>query len=167
MRITAKAQAVSFVVTGENDEVITSYEAADVNMVLDVRSLLANFSSLAHLFKQLDATHREVAIDAVQGEYAKQHSAAVQAAVSPRAAAFLDAVTHLGIVAREEQLDTDKFGALLEHADRLMAQPEFVMQDLVDASFDLFDAQTNKHWDNPRVQVAMKAVSTTRQRRKG
>lgn len=57
MKITAKAQAVSFVVTGANDEVLFSHTAENVETSGDLAALLTNFSSLAHLFKQLDATH--------------------------------------------------------------------------------------------------------------
>lgn len=57
MKLTFTAVALSFSVADEAGNIIAAHSAENVESTLDVRALLNNVSSLAHLFKQLDATH--------------------------------------------------------------------------------------------------------------
>lgn len=190
MKISFKAAALEFTVTGAQGEVVASHKAENVESSLDLAQLLTNIGSLAQLFGQIDHTitlereqqgsdahiakrQAEAKIDAalnvpeVRLPEAERVPAADAAAYerSARMQAFIDSVKTLLTVAREEQLCTDRFAALAEQADRLMAQPEFVVADLVDISFDLFDAQSTAHFRNDRVSIAMKAMQNARQRR--
>lgn len=176
MKVSFKAAALEFTVTGAQGEVVASHKAENVESTLDLAQLLTNIGSLAQLFGQIDHTitlEREQ-----QGSDAhiakRQAEAKIDAALnvsevagerSVRMQAFIDSVKTLLTVAREEQLCTDRFAALAEQADRLMAQPEFIVADLVDISFDLFDAQSTAHFRNDRVSIAMKAMQNARQRR--
>lgn len=160
MKITAKAQAVEFTVTGENDVVLFSHKAENVETSGDIAEILKNLSSLAHLFKQLDATHREAAVEQAQDAHAAE-------ARTTRMQTFIDSIEYVIAVAREEQLTSERFDALCEQAERLIKQPEFVVNDLVDVTFDMFDAQTSKHWDSARMTLAMKAMANARGRRRG
>lgn len=170
MKFTAKATTVEFTVTGEDGAVVTSYTAENVNMTLDSAALLTNLSSLAHLFKQLDASHNVRSEPAPEAEQPVTLRSAVDsrpAALVPRMEMFYDSIKRVIAVVREEEIVGAKFDALCEQAERLLAQPEFEVNDLVDISFDLFSAQTNKHWDCERLAVAMKAMQSARTRRRG
>lgn len=59
MKITVRAVQASFDITDEAGNSVASYSVENSTFITDIPGLLKAVSGLAHLFKQLDATHRE------------------------------------------------------------------------------------------------------------
>lgn len=59
MKITVRAAQASFDITDEAGNSVASYSVENSTFITDIPGLLKAVSGLAHLFKQLDATHRE------------------------------------------------------------------------------------------------------------